>query len=168
MKTNKHQLTENVKLLQKAVIVDGDKYLILKRSNVAVPRPGKWDLPGGNVEWEESGVDVKNPHKIGLVREIEEETGIEVDPASIRSADNCYAGTYFTAARGESSAVLAIILGWKVVLPAGQRREIKISAEHTEYQWIGLADCDKYDFGCAGEKDGFIRQMVVNALNSDN
>jgi 8-oxo-dGTP diphosphatase len=52
-----------------AVVVRGDKALIIKRANE--PRKGEWSLPGGLLELGESLQDAAR-------REIQEETGLDV------------------------------------------------------------------------------------------
>jgi len=56
---------------QKAVIKDGNKYLILKRYSKTHVYPEHWDFPGGRLE---IGEDVIS----GLEREVMEETGLKV------------------------------------------------------------------------------------------
>lgn len=51
----------------KAVVISGGKVLLLKQPN------GRWDLPGGKIDPDEDIVT-------GLIREVEEETGIKVWP----------------------------------------------------------------------------------------
>ncbi len=196
-----HQLTTQVKLLLKAVLISDDQFLIIKRSELSQSRPGKWDLPGGNAEWVHAAVDVTNPHRQDLIREIKEETGVVVDDKQLDDHSICFAGTYFMVsshpARAEAipqpreqarrigklgnggevlvdanmngSETYTVILGWKIFLASNfDRNSIQLSDEHTEYEWISWAEFDDYDFGFAGEKDGFIRQMVANALHSSD
>lgn len=151
MKKISHQLTENVKVLQKAVLIHGGKFLILKRSDDATSRPGKWDLPGGNMEWPEVQKDQTNLHEDEIIREIVEETGIIVNDFALEST---YLSSYYQA----DKEILTLILGWSVQL--FQQPEVKISAEHTEYAWIRAEELNSYDFGFAGEKDGFIRKII--------
>lgn len=158
MKKLNHQLTENVKVLQKAVLIHDGKCLVLKRSEKSQSRPGKWDLPGGNVEWLQEKQNVRDPHVAELLRELVEETGIIVNDFDL---ENCHVGTFFNA--GED--MYTIILGWKIHL--SQIPEVKLSDEHTEYAWMALHEGPNYDFGFAGEKGGFIRSMIDNSLGED-
>lgn len=158
MKKIPHQLTENVKILQKVVLVHDGKCLVLKRASDAKSRPEKWDLPGGNMEWPDEKKDQKDYHIAELLREIVEETGIIVNDYDV---ENCYVGTYFKA----DDEMMTMILGWKVNL--FQIPEVKISSEHTEYAWMALHEGPNYDFGFAGERGGFIRSMIDRSLGED-
>ena len=57
-----------------AVIVDGDRVLLIKRGQA--PLKGEWSLPGGAVE-------VGETLEEGIRREVREETGLIVEPVSI-------------------------------------------------------------------------------------
>lgn len=57
-----------------AVVVDGGRVLLIQRGRE--PLKGKWSLPGGMLEVGES------LHE-GVVREVREETGLEVEPIEL-------------------------------------------------------------------------------------
>lgn len=158
MKKLPHQLTENVKILQKVVLIYDGKCLILKRSENSKSRPGKWDLPGGNVEWPADKKDQQDYHVGELLREVVEETGIIINDFDLEC---CYVGTHYQAEKD----VFSIILGWSVHLH--QIPEVKISNEHTEYAWMALHEGPNFDFGFAGEKGQFIRAMIDRSLGTD-
>ncbi|MBD3250389.1 MAG: NUDIX domain-containing protein [Candidatus Pacebacteria bacterium] len=161
-----HRLTENVKLLHKVAVVVGQKALLLKRSTDDYSRPGKWDLPGGNSEWPQAACQaIKNLHQLDVAREIEEETGIKVDPDNFSWDKLVYFATYFN----PETEVYSVNCGWWLQLfPdqfSGQSQElpeIKICSEHTEHQWISLDQLDQFDFGPA-ERD-FEKLTVRRAL----
>ena len=54
------------------VIVHGNDFLLLRRSPLDKKNPGKWDLPGGRVKFQE------DPEK-AMKREIMEETSLNID-----------------------------------------------------------------------------------------
>ena len=56
------------------VVRDGDRVLVAER---APPRDGEWTVPGGYVEHDESAPEA-------AARELEEETGMRVDPSDLR------------------------------------------------------------------------------------
>ena len=58
---------------QKAVVVDGDKILLVRKSTDDPHNPGKWELPGGRMKGSED-VDAH------IMREVLEETGHTVTP----------------------------------------------------------------------------------------
>jgi 8-oxo-dGTP pyrophosphatase MutT (NUDIX family) len=150
-------LTTHVKLLQKVVIKVGDEVLMLRRSASEHTRPEKWDLPGGNSEWPESLVDLSNPHVADWVREVQEETQIELSAEVVSQARICHFGTYFEA----NIQRFAVIAGWAVELE--QKPEVVISHEHSEYAWMKVAEVATLDFGFADDRNSFIQKMVDGA-----
>jgi ADP-ribose pyrophosphatase YjhB (NUDIX family) len=58
------------------LVVDGDRLLLCRRSLTTSLRPGGWGLPGGHVEWNEDFLTAG-------VREVREETGVDVEIESI-------------------------------------------------------------------------------------
>lgn len=62
-----------IQFAQKAVITNGDKVLLVRKSSSDPYNPGRWELPGGRLE-EEEGLD---DH---VKREVLEETGLFVLP----------------------------------------------------------------------------------------
>src|SRR3989338_6946509 len=63
-------------LIQKAVVKNGDKYLIGLRSENAKYFPLHWDFPGGKLEPNEDPFD-------GIKREVKEETDLDIKPLVI-------------------------------------------------------------------------------------
>lgn len=102
--------------IAKAVVIKGDKALLLKRSNYMKKYAGEWDLPGGHVQEDESLED-------GLRREIEEETGLKISsPKKLYTDGRTY---YYRAETDES--------------------EIKLSAEHTEHKFVSAEDIENME-----------------------
>ena len=97
--------------IAKAVVMKGDKALLLKRSNYMKKYAGEWDLPGGHVQEEESLED-------GLRREVEEETGLKIKyPEKLYSDGRMH---YYKAEMEDA--------------------EVKLSEEHTEYKFVSAED----------------------------
>jgi 8-oxo-dGTP pyrophosphatase MutT (NUDIX family) len=158
----RHQLTQHVKLLQKAVIKNQDgKVLILKRSSTVQSRPDCWDLPGGNSEWPEHVKSSQaNLHHNDIVREIEEETGIKVEKHSFSIQKILHFSTYYEF----DKKVYTIIVGWLVSYKLDNKlKDICLSNEHQNYVWLDKSKLNKYDFG--GEKGVFIVDMIKQAYN---
>ena len=77
-------MIKNLKFLQKALIEKEGKILFIKRSEHDEDSPGKWDIPGGNVDEDE---DVNE----AILREISEETNLLVNsirPLCLTSFNN--------------------------------------------------------------------------------
>ncbi|MFH1431730.1 MAG: NUDIX domain-containing protein [archaeon] len=73
-KKRKYMFTDDIKFLQKAIVLHPkkDQFLALKRPKDAPSRPDCWDLPGGNVLFGTLHLD-------SLTEEIREETSLEVE-----------------------------------------------------------------------------------------
>jgi len=98
------------------VIVKGDQVLLIKRG--IEPEKGKWALPGGHVDWDESAEEA-------LRREIVEETGLQVkkiSPGVIHSS----------AKRGGQIISLSYLVQ--------AEGEIETSLESDEVKWFPLND----------------------------
>jgi 8-oxo-dGTP diphosphatase len=57
-----------------AVVLDGDRVLLVRRANE--PLKGEWSVPGG-------AVDAGETLRAAIIREVREETGLDVDPGPI-------------------------------------------------------------------------------------
>ena len=140
-----HQLTKNVKLLHKAVIIVDGKALLLKRSPESKSRPEKWDLPGGNSEWPLNATELEQDlHKLDVAREILEEANIIVSKKEFEIEQLVYLTSFFQ----PEKQVYTMVFGWLVNnLTANDVKDIKISHEHTEFAWVAQNELDNHDFG---------------------
>lgn len=93
------------------------EFLLLRRSENSHTNPGKWDLPGGKVNPDES-------LKEGVVREVWEETGISIVPGDIAGE------VYFEL---PEKKVIAIVFDGGYIVA-----DVKLSYEHMGYTWISL------------------------------
>ncbi len=150
-----HKLTDQVKLLQKAVLISNEKILLLKRSEDAYSRPHCWDLPGGNSEWPSSPEFTRGLHLEDLVREIQEETGISIPAEAVFQRDLVFFDTTFQ----PEKQMFTVLVGWKHVLN-GTEPQVTISNEHSAYSWVSPNDIAQYDFGFAQ----FIPKMIRRAI----
>jgi 8-oxo-dGTP diphosphatase len=98
---------------QKALIKQGEKYLVIKRSLNSRGYPGCWDFPGGKLEQGEAA-------KTGLKREVMEETSLEIEVLS----------PVFTYTEFVYSNNMYILYECKLI-----SGKISLSNEHTEYKW---------------------------------
>lgn len=95
------------------------EFLLLRRSENSRTNPGKWDLPGGKVNPDES-------LKEGVVREVWEETGISIAPADVAGQVNFEL---------PEKKVIAIVFNGGYVIA-----DVKLSDEHMEYSWVSLKE----------------------------
>lgn len=113
----------------KAVILDqSGKMLVLRRSATHPTKAFAMDLPGGIVEEGETS-------EVGLVREIEEETGLVIDPGKIIPVAN-YVEHF------DNREVSRMLFGVRIL---GDRPEINISWEHDQYDWVEPSEVDLED-----------------------
>jgi len=108
-----------------AVIRQGQEVLLCQRKEGALA--GKWEFPGGKLENGESPEEC-------LVREIEEELGIQIEVEQIYQAVHAHYdhGDFLII------AYLARHLGGEITLRV-----------HSAYAWVDVADLDEYDLADA-------------------
>jgi len=99
------------------VLNEKGEFLLLRRSENSHTNPGKWDLPGGKVNPDET-------LKEAVVREVEEETGISIYPGEIAGEVNFEL---------PEKRVIAIVFNGGYIVT-----EVKLSYEHIEYAWTSL------------------------------
>ncbi len=106
-----------MKLIQKALLTQDDKYLILLRSPDSIHFPDHWDLPGGKLEENEE------PTR-GIEREIFEETGLQVRATRVADVMELDIEKKGTPTHRFTIYETEMVLG-----------DINISHEHTVYKW---------------------------------
>lgn len=151
-------LTEKVTFLQKVAIFLSNKVLVIKRKNDDLFLPGAWDLPGGKSEWPQSDGFVENPHLDDVVREVKEETRIELEKAGLKPV------AVFSGYSPELNRY-TIIIGWVYNL---SRKPTKIFlTEHEEYRWLEVDKAKSLDFGKGGD---YLRKIIAESsiLLKDN
>ncbi len=108
----------------KAIVLDGDGYiLILRRSKTHPHAPLTLDIPGGVVEDGETMAE-------GLMRELREETAIDVTTARVqllgsKDASNYYGNDYH-------------IELYEIRIE--NRPEVKLDYEHDKFEWTPAAE----------------------------
>jgi 8-oxo-dGTP diphosphatase len=114
-----------------AVIRDGDRVLIARRPKDAKIEAGKWEFPGGKLEFGET------PEQC-IVREIEEELGVTIAPLwLIDAASHVY--------RDEKQHLHIVLLCYLAKLVKGAPRAIEVA----EVKWVNSAEFAKHDFATA-------------------
>lgn len=108
-----------------AFIHEGNKVLIVKRSDTESFSPGNWELPGGHVDFGERIQDA-------VVREIEEETGLHV-----ASETPFHEFTYTI----DEKHYVEII--YFCIMKESTQTIILNPVEHSEYKWVTLEEFEK-------------------------
>ena len=111
-----------------AIILDGDQILLEKRKNS--PGKGKWSVPGGLVDLGENVEDA-------VVREVKEETGLEVyEPRLVDVVD------YISL--GERGGVMYhyVIIDYLVTSKGGKP---KGASDAADLKWVPFNEVDEYD-----------------------
>lgn len=116
---------ENIKfhITVKGIVIYNHKILIMKRTRPSSDGLGYWELPGGGLEYGET------PHQ-ALIRELKEETNLD-----IKILKPVYT---FTAIRPDYQTVGIGFL----TIPTNDH--VKISHEHTDFQFVAIDDLKKY------------------------
>jgi len=122
-------MNKKVQIVTSALIQNQNKFLIVKRAADETFLPNMWELPGGKVEPEE------NPN-ISVLREIQEECGLKIaviKPGVINSYVSKERNTHYV-----EIFYLCTIMN--------KTDEVKLSEEHSEYQWISKGDLENFKF----------------------
>jgi 8-oxo-dGTP diphosphatase len=116
------------KLAVRAVILDEQgRCLLVRRSNVCKHFVGQWEWPGGKVDEGET-------FDAALLREVREETGLEVELLGVVGA----IGIEMDAVRLAVLCIEAKLLGGTLSL--GEEHK-----EHDDHAWVPMADVPKWD-----------------------
>ena len=113
-------------IVHTAIIDDGGRVLIVKRSKNNDVLPGYWDIPGGTLE------DSEDP-AIGAVRETKEETNLDIsDPVLFFQQSKID--------KAKDKQFVTLVFSAKY---AGG--EIRLNPkEHDEYAWIDIKEVNRY------------------------
>lgn len=121
------------KVAFKAIIRKDNKILVIKRSAKEEVFEKLWDIPGGRMNFGEIPKDA-------LIREIHEETGLEVNILN--------PFTIWSFMASEDLQVIGITM-----LADYVSGEVKLSEEHTEYKWIAPKEFEKLDANSSLKKE---------------
>jgi 8-oxo-dGTP pyrophosphatase MutT (NUDIX family) len=113
------------RVVAKTIVCDKDgKLLILRRSKDDAIRPGGTDLPGG-------GLDTGEEFVAGAIREMQEEVGLQLQPADL---DLVFAYTKNVYDAEYQADINFVWLGFIAKLPADQT--VTLSFEHEDFMWL--------------------------------
>ena len=107
-----------MKIIQKAVINKGNKFLVVLRSPDSLHFPSHWDFPGGKLEQGEDPFS-------GIEREVLEETNLKIKPLGV-------IGTYTMKLDVPYKVVSHRFVVYNVRVLSGK---VRLSKEHTKFMW---------------------------------
>ena len=116
-------------------------YLALRRGSE--PLKGRWNMPGGFVEAGESGPEA-------IVREVAEETALEVEPEEV-------IGVFSSAYGSDEDAEPIFDVAYRCKLVGG---ELEVSDESEEAGWFSLEEFPEPAF--AGERQALARMRELS------
>lgn len=122
-----------------AIVIDGDKFLILKRSDKVGGSRGFWNFPGGSVEEGES-------YDVAAARELQEEAGLVVDPKDLE-----YIGEW---RRGD--------LALHHFITDKFSGKVTINYESSDFAWVTLDELDNYLFVGGGVVDSEVKKEILD------
>ncbi len=112
-------------LAVRVLLTDQDgKILILKRSTDSKTNPGKWELPGGKVNQDES-------FDHALIREVYEETNLKITLEHVVGASE---------QNLHIIRAVHIIMSGKII-----EGELNLSSEHEGYAWVFIENLQDYE-----------------------
>ena len=112
-------------LAVRVLLIDQDgKILILKRSTDSKTNPGKWELPGGKVNQDES-------FDHALIREVYEETNLKIALEHVVGASE---------QNLHIIRAVHIIMSGKII-----EGELNLSNEHEGYAWVWMENLKDYE-----------------------
>lgn len=106
------------------ILNEAGECLLIKRSMNSKGNPGKWDFPGGKV-------DARENIEQGLLREVREETGLNISLQRILGA-----------AESESPSKRVAYLIFEGRLKSGQ---VRLSSEHDDFIWVDQQSLGRID-----------------------
>lgn len=107
-------------------IVKKGKFLLVKRSENDKFLPGDWEIPGGKLELGETAEE-------GVMREVLEETGLDVEVSSIISNWEY-----------EHNSNQTRYVQLDFLCKAQNNQEVQLSNEHSDYTWVTFDELKNY------------------------
>ena len=111
-----------------AIILDGDKILLEKRKND--PGKGQWAVPGGLVDLGESTEQA-------VIREVKEETGLEVYEPRLVDVVN-----YVSFGEGGAIMYHFVIIDYLVTIKSGKP---KAASDAADLKWVPFNEVEEYE-----------------------
>ena len=113
---------DSTSIAKAAILFKNNQILLLKRSSTNKKFAEEWDLPGGHIKMRENAID-------GLIREVEEETGVRISKRDVQSLSVSENKTFY--------------LVRKDTMP--DEIVIKLSDEHSDHVFASLEEIDNFN-----------------------
>ena len=119
-------------VLINAIVEKSGKILISQRSQEEVHAPGKWTIPGGKIDLTDG--NVWNIVEKTCAREVEEETGVKIQPQVQLLTNNT-----FIRSTGQHVVVLILLCHWQ----SGKAQPLE---DTLSTRWITQDEINDYEF----------------------
>jgi mutator protein MutT len=129
------------------LVYKGNKILLSQRSLEEEHEPGKWTIPGGKIENDDSTDEIFNIVEDTIKREVMEEVGVEINDEVILISNNTFR-------RSNGQMVLALIFLAKYKSGEPQPLEDTINVE-----WVDSNELDNFEF------PPNVREYIVKGFN---
>ncbi len=123
-------IKEELRITVSGIIKNGDKILLIRRSTKDPQNPGKWDLPGGRLNFRESPIHA-------IIREIHEETSIKVTKITPYS--------FLNHIHKSNKKIIQTV---QIIFQTNYKKSSKIKlrqSEHVDYIWATKNDLQNID-----------------------
>lgn len=151
---------EKIRTSVKGICILDDKKILILRIQNDCGGEGKWDLPGGGIEDNESDEDA-------LKREVKEETNLHIVPGSIKSLN--ITKTFSIPESGVKARwkfYKCDVTNGNIVLNPSHWKKLKGQSEHNEAKWISdPAELDNIQM--ADEMKTVLKKELIRLWNKN-
>ena len=133
----------------KALVCYGRKFLLIKRTTEARGDYYHWEFPGGRLEFGESPMQA-------LKREINEETGLEVEKLILLNAWNSF--------KDECTEIIGL-----TYICTANGDNVMLSKEHSDYEWVTYEEMNHYNLvkGMSRQLEELNRNYINKYINDN-
>lgn len=133
----------------KALVCYGRKFLLIKRTTEARGDYYHWEFPGGRLEFGESPMQA-------LKREINEETGLEVEKLILLNAWNSF--------KDECTEIIGL-----TYICTANGDNVMLSKEHSDYEWVTYEEMNDYNLvkGMSRQLEELNRNYINKYINDN-
>lgn len=159
MKSLKDKIKENKEDIKHYVdgilIAPDNEILILQRANYLKTFRGQWGFVGGSVDKKDK------TNKDAIIREIKEETGIELNDNEIKNMKALEVHEHLGGPNDER--VVSDTEYW--IIRLDEKYDIKISKEHQRYKWVDNESFKEKQGKYISDVYHYIEKIYFNLLN---